>query len=155
MWEVFKIALTVNTVIGEFLCEWTIGFSQNSTPASLLLSLWRRPLSTSQNIILHRAIRDIFPDFQHIIFLFLYLILLFMLTLSWNSLFNVLFLCIPPATLVKRVSLPVLYFLFIFFSVFLESSLCFLNFWTPTHSSKPRSSFFFQFVGRNINTIEV
>lgn len=126
MGEIFEIALTVNAVIGQFLCPWAIDFSQNSTLASLPLSVCRMPISTSQNIILHRAIRYNFPDFQYIIFLFLYLILLFILTLFWNSLFNILSLCIPHSTLGKW--------------VFLESSSCSLNFWNPTHASKPRSN---------------
>lgn len=34
--KIFEIALILNGVIGEFLCEWTIGFSSNSTLASRL-----------------------------------------------------------------------------------------------------------------------
>lgn len=153
MWGIFEIALTVNAVIGEFLCEWTIGCAWNSTLTSLLPSFYRRSPSTCQIIIIHRAIRYIFPDVQHVIFLLLYLIVMCIWTLLWNFLFNVLFLCIPPSTLVKWVSLPVLSFLSIF-SPFLESPSGSLNL-LKSYSFFKTQVWMFQFVGRNNNTVEV
>ena len=75
VWAIFEIALTLNGVVGEFLCEWTVGFSSNSTLPSLLPSFCTRPASL--NIIIY--IRHIVPEwyFEHIIFLLPYLILLF------------------------------------------------------------------------------
>ena len=75
VWAIFEIALTLNGVVGEFLCEWTVGFSSNSTLPSLLPSFCTRPASL--NIIIY--IRHIVPEwyFEHIISLLPYLILLF------------------------------------------------------------------------------